>query len=252
MLKSNKECKRKKKWIYLKQLRWFKLGLEDSCKRKGIKHWGLRLQMLKNSSNLKSLMKRLPLELTQKAKKVFIKNILISARKRYMKAYGMVILEMAMVSWCGWTGLDMKATGKWEWLVETVNFTMFLEMSMRGIGSIANGLGLDFLQVQMALNTKVFGWMTKKTGWEFRNYQMAIFLTVIFKMILNQAKVHIYGKMDHHIRDFGNKICNMGSEFIFGKMVINTLANGQKEKWAVMGFISILMEYSIMASTKII
>ena len=54
--------------------------------------------MLKNSSNLKSLMKRLPLELTQKAKKVFIKNILISARKRYMKAYGMVILEMAMVS----------------------------------------------------------------------------------------------------------------------------------------------------------
>ena len=59
---------------------------------------------------------------------------------------------------------------------------------------------------------------------------MAIFLTVIFKMILNQAKVHINGKMDHHIRDIGNKICNMGSEFIFGKMVINILANGQKEK----------------------
>jgi hypothetical protein len=53
--------------------------------------------------------------------------------------------------------LDMKATGKWEWLVETVNFMMFLEMSMRGTGSIANGMGLEFLKVQMALNTKVFG-----------------------------------------------------------------------------------------------
>lgn len=54
--------------------------------------------MLKTSSNRKNLMKQLLLELTQKAKNVFIKNILISARKQYMKAYGMVILEMAMVS----------------------------------------------------------------------------------------------------------------------------------------------------------